>query len=678
MSMDQVKQIFIAEAKEQLDVMEQCLLEIEAGEAEVYEHVDAIFRAAHTIKGSAGIFGYDDVVAFAHKVENVLDAARSGTLELTLELVATLLDSHHYLHSLIIALTNTDVASQTDQGKSIELNLCSYLSSAESVVGQEDEIVIDTCTQEIESWLIRITYSQEVYRDGMDPVSQINFLKTLGEVQRVEVFTVFPESMEEYQPELCYLRLAIEFTSSVGQAEIEDVFEFIADSSDISVVKKESGKELLSAFDVHPSVNDDESILPSTSFVPVIDTEQQKTLDNQFLKINAKNLDALINLVGELTTSSAANELLAHTMNNGPLIESVNQTAQLVEKIRDQALSLRLVKMSDTFNRLKRIVRDIAKDQNKDVQLNITGADAELDKTIVDRLIDPLMHLVRNAIDHGIEEQETRLKNGKSVKGNIGIKAYHDAGTFIIEIEDDGKGIDQEKILETAINKGLITESQSLATGEINQLIFEPGLSTAEVITTISGRGVGMDVVKKDIEKLRGQIKVNSERGKGTHFKIRLPLTLAIIDGFEVIVGDTHLVIPSNLIRSCIPFDPAWINVEHDILNLRGEVVPFVRMSEVLNIQDNNDVRKHIVIVQFGSQKAGLLVEEILGDIQAVVKPLNAIFRSLRGIGGSTVLRTGDIGFIVDIPQLIQFAADKESANLKTKEVSYKVKVEHV
>ncbi|MCA0935818.1 chemotaxis protein CheA [Vibrio alginolyticus] len=658
MSMDHVKQIFISEAQEQLDVMEQCLLDVESGDVGIDQHIDAIFRSAHTVKGSAGLFGYENIVSFSHRMESVLAEVRTGVLRIDKALAETLLDSHSYLKLLIGAVSSPESAPQAELGKRLEQDLQSYLPNTDIA----EYIVVPQ--QEPESWLIHVVYSEEVFRDGMDPASQLNYLGTLGEVVKVEIQPRFPH-WQEYQAEVCYLTLVIEFLTAAAQYEIEDVFEFIRDTSLVSVVKKEEARGAKFHLDnLEPGLNDSELSIEHGE--TALEDKHKSPIDNQYLKVDAGKLDHLINLVGELITSNATNEMLAEELNNEPLMESLSQTAQLVEKIRDDALGLRLVKMNDTFHRLKRIVRDIAKDQGKDVQLNITGADTELDKTIVDRLIDPLMHLVRNAVDHGIERREVRLHNGKNERGNINIRAYHESGTFIIEIDDDGAGINQSRLVEKAIDAGLMTPEQPLSGDEINQLIFAPGLSTAETITTVSGRGVGMDVVKRDIENLRGQIKVMSAAGRGTHFKIRLPLTLAIIDGFEVMVGDTHLVIPSNLIRGCLPFDAKVMSAEHDILDLRGEIVPFLRMNDFLNIQPDPAARKNMVIVQFGSQKAGILVEELRGEIQAVVKPLNAIFRALKGVGGSTILRAGDIGFILDIPQLIQVAANRESAYLQS------------
>ncbi|CAE6887363.1 Signal transduction histidine kinase [Vibrio sp. B1FLJ16] len=662
MSMDHVKQIFISEAQEQLDVMEQCLLDVESGDVGIDQYIDAIFRSAHTVKGSAGLFGYENIVSFAHRMESVLAEVRTGVLRIDKALAETLLDSHSYLKLLIGAVSSPENAPQSELGKRLEQDLQSYLPNTDIAEQQAVDIVVPQ--QEPETWLIHVIYSEEVFRDGMDPASQLNYLGTLGEVVKVEIQPRFPH-WQEYQAEVCYLTLVIEFLTAAAQDEIEDVFEFIRDTSQVSVVKKEEARGAKFHLDnLEPGLN--ESELSIEHGETTAEDEQKGPIDNQYLKVDAGKLDHLINLVGELITSNATNEMLAEELNNEPLMESLSQTAQLVEKIRDDALGLRLVKMKDTFHRLKRIVRDVAKDQGKDVQLHITGADTELDKTIVDRLIDPLMHLVRNAIDHGIESRAVRLRNGKNERGNISIRAYHESGTFIIEIDDDGAGINQSRLVEKAIDAGIITLEQPLSGDEINQLIFAPGLSTAETVTTVSGRGVGMDVVKRDIENLRGQIKVMSAAGRGTHFKIRLPLTLAIIDGFEVMVGDTHLVIPSNLIRGCLPFDAKAMSAEHDILDLRGEIVPFLRMNDFLNIQFDPAARKNMVIVQFGSQKAGILVEELRGEIQAVVKPLNAIFRALKGVGGSTILRAGDIGFILDIPQLIQVAANKESAYLQS------------
>ncbi len=676
MSMDHVQQIFISEAQEQLDVMEQCLLDVESGDASIEQHIGAIFRSAHTIKGSAGLFGYHDIVNFAHCIESVLDEVRSGMLQFDNQLAELLLDSHSYLKSLIAAISAAEHTPQAELGERLEQALQSYLPDAETGDTRQAKAENVAAKQELENWLIHITYSEEVFRDGMDPASHLNYLGTLGEVIKVEIQPRFPH-WQEYQAEACYLTLAIEFLSAAAQEEIEDVFEFIRDTSQVSVVKKDQAHRLDFQLDSHESlVNESEPLLaPSVENTPEV--EHKNSIDNQLLKVDAGKLDQLINLVGELITSSATNEMLAEGLNSETLLESLSHTAQLVEKIRDNALGLRLVKMNDTFNRLKRIIRDVAKEQGKQVQLNIEGANAELDKTIVDRLSDPLMHLVRNAVDHGVESEEARVSNGKSKHGNIAIRAYPESGTFIIEIGDDGAGINQSKLLEKAIDAGLITPEQQLSSDEINQLIFAPGLSTAETITTISGRGVGMDVVKRDIESLRGQIKVISEPGKGTHFKIRLPLTLAIIDGFEAMVGDTHLVFPANLIRGCLPFDEQTMSAQHDILDLRGEIVPVVRMNDLFNIPAEPASRKHMVIVQFGSQKAGILVEDLRGEVQAVVKPLNAIFRSLKGVSGSTILRAGDIGFILDIPQLIEFAANQESVYLQSQRDGQLMKVEN-
>ncbi len=403
--MDHVKQIFISESQEQLDAMEQCLLDVEAGDATIEQHIDAIFRSAHTIKGSAGLFGYHDVVNFAHSVESVLEEVRSGALQFSTPLAETLLDSHSYLKSLIKAISVPEHAPQIEQGKQLEQALQRYLPQAD-ITGLRVAAESITADQELQSWLIHITYSEEVFRDAMDPTSQLNYLGTLGEVKKVEIQPSFPH-WQEYQAEACYFTLVIEFLSAAGQEEIEDVFEFIRDTSQVSVMKKDEAHGVDFQLDSLDSlVNEPELSIASVEKTSVV--EHENAIKNQLLKVDAEKLDHLINLVGELITSNATNEMLAEGLNSEPLLESLSQTAQLVEKIRDNALGLRLVKMNDTFNRLKRIVRDIAKDQGKSVQLNISGANAELDKTIVDRLSDPLMHLVRNAIDHGIESSSKK------------------------------------------------------------------------------------------------------------------------------------------------------------------------------------------------------------------------------------------------------------------------------
>lgn len=720
MEMDEVKQLFVNEAEELLETMESCLLDVESGDVPITEHIDAIFRAAHTIKGSAGLFGYDNIVAFTHSVESVLENVRSCKLEFVADLASLMLDCQQHMRQMIQALSDSELEPDKAMGSELLARLGAYLRPGEKADKETSliESKAESSAEQQNYWLIHIEYGDDVFRDGMDPCSQLGFLQTFGQIQKVELGNRFANG--DFEPESCYLNLSIEFETDASKQKIEEAFEFIQDNSKVSIttpkrilnniqeyaedtdrigeVLVNSGaitqRELNQALTKQREALRENSqadnlgtmlvkqgaidqIMVSAALSKQKSQEHKRPPDFQFLKVDARKLDLLIGLIGELVTAGAANDLLISQLENEKLDESFSAMVNLIEQIRDGALSLRMVQIGESFGRLKRIVRDVSKELGKDIELDIQGAETELDKSMVEKLSDPLMHIVRNALDHGIESQDVRLYKGKSGKGHLRLNAYHEAGAVVIEIADDGAGLDAEKIRIKAIEKGLIQADQSFGKEETCKLIFEPGFSTASAVTNLSGRGVGMDVVKRNIEELRGQINIDTELDKGTTFRIRLPLTLAIIDGFEVAVGDAHLVIPVNMIQECLAFDSELLEVDRDYLNLRGEVLPFVRVREILAIKGKRNGREHVVVVQFGKNKAGLVVETLHGELQAVIKPLNEMFRAIRGIGGSTILGSGEIGFILDVPQLIEFASHKETRRCaQVVEKSEKVKHE--
>ena len=343
-------------------------------------------------------------------------------------------------------------------------------------------------------------------------------------------------------------------------------------------------------------------------------------------------------------------------------MEATSVLLRLVEDIRDSALQLRMVQIGETFNRFNRVVRDSSREMGKEIDLVITGAETELDKSVVEKLGDPLMHLVRNAIDHGIEPAALRAERGKPVSGTVQLNAYHDSGSIVIEVVDDGGGLPKDKIRAKAVEKGLIEANSTLSDGEIINLIFEAGFSTADKVTNISGRGVGMDVVRRNIQALRGSVDVTTVEGEGSTFSIRLPLTLAIIDGFLTGVGKASYVVPLDSVVECIEL--ADVPVDRNYLNLRGEVLPFVRLRELFEVGGAVPSRQNVVIVQYAGKKAGLVVDVLLGEFQTVIKPLGALFKNIRGIGGSTILGTGDVALILDVPALVNRASSVETERL--------------
>jgi two-component system chemotaxis sensor kinase CheA len=403
---------------------------------------------------------------------------------------------------------------------------------------------------------------------------------------------------------------------------------------------------------------------------PVVEAaleKQKQVKDNKkseanLIRVDADKLDELINLVGELIIAGAGTNLIAQGAGMADLIESTATLSQLVEDVRDSALALRMVPIGATFNRFTRVVRDVSKELGKDIALVISGADTELDKTVVEKIADPLTHLVRNSMDHGIEPADVRLARGKPAQGTLKLNAYHDAGSIVIEVGDDGGGLNREKILAKAIERGLVSDGAGLSDKDIYNLIFEPGFSTADTVSNLSGRGVGMDVVRSNIQALRGTVDLDSVEGQGSTTRIRLPLTLAIIDGFMVGVGNAVYVIPLDMVVECVELG-AW---RHDgngqCLNLRGEVLPYRRLRDHFVIQADAVPRENVVVVRYGEHKAGLVVDKLMGEFQTVIKPLGKLFQGEKSLGGFTILGSGEVALIVDVPGLMAQVEHEQGA----------------
>jgi two-component system chemotaxis sensor kinase CheA len=391
--------------------------------------------------------------------------------------------------------------------------------------------------------------------------------------------------------------------------------------------------------------------------------KQQKIRENapseeRYIRVQADRLDAVINLLGELVIAGAGATLLARESNQSSLIEANLHMHSLIEEIRNGTLGLRMVPVGETFSRFRRVVRDTASSLGKEVNFEIVGGDAELDKSMVEKIADPLMHLVRNSLDHGIESAELRAERGKPAQGTLTLNAFHDSGSIVITVQDDGGGLNRERVLAKAIERGLVEPGQHLSDSDIYALIFEPGFSTAEKVTNLSGRGVGMDVVKRNIAALRGTVGISSKEGQGTTVTVRLPLTLAIIDGFLVGVGKAVYAIPLDMIEECVTYSA---EPEHDYTNLRDQVLPFIRLRTLFCIAGQPAKGENIVVLRYGGQKVGLVVDSLLGEFQTVIKPLGSMFNQVKCISGSTILGSGDVGLILDVPALIRQVADRSA-----------------
>lgn len=729
--MDEITAVFVTESREQLQAMETALLQLE-DKPDDADILGAVFRAAHTIKGGAGVIECDFLVAFTHVVESVLDRLRNREIAANTDLIALLLACTDHMGQLIGVLESganaPDEALQAEGDALLARLQRDWLAEAGSAQNSSSAPPAPKAAEvhtsgggvvETDCWHISLRFGPDVLKNGMDPLSFLRYLGTLGRIERIETLADAMPPADEMDPECCYLGFEISFASDADKAAIERVFDFVRDECTLHILPPKSrladymqlimalpedpmrlGEILVrvgaltaaeleaglaaqaaqttadgSAPDPHAKpplgkiLVEHQAVQPELVEAAVVKQKQvneKKAAEARLIRIQADKLDRLIDLVGELVIAGASVNLLASRAGRTDLTEATSIVSRLVENIRDAALQLRMVQIGETFNRFNRVVRDVSKELGKDIELVISGGDTELDKSVVEKIGDPLMHLVRNAIDHGIEPPEVRTARGKPPRGRLELNAFHDSGSIVIEIADDGGGLNREKITRKAIERGLIASGQSLSDSEIHSLIFEPGFSTAEQVSNLSGRGVGMDVVKRNIQSLRGRVEVSSKEGEGTRFAIRLPLTLAIIDGFLVGAGSASYVIPLDMVVECIELQAEAGS--RNYLNLRGEVLPFIRLRELFEIPGPRPRRENVVVVKAAGQKAGIVVDQLLGEFQTVIKPLGHLFRNLRGIGGSTILGSGEVALILDVQALTQLAASSEEAVLAPKQ----------
>jgi two-component system chemotaxis sensor kinase CheA len=539
-------------------------------------------------------------------------------------------------------------------------------------------------------WHISLRFGKNVFKDGLDPWSFISYLSEKGEIKSIK--TVYDDMPfgEKMQADVCYLGFEMDFKSSISKSEIEDAFDFVINDCELRILPpntsienyvkliedlpettmrigdmlREIGSltssELNMALEMQSGKNDFEVKSPEELLVgnilvkekmvqkPVIEAalEKQNLIkkreesSKKLIRIDAEKLDHLINLIGELVITGSNVKQISESEDKLGLVKAVTDMSKLIEEIRDSTMGIRMVQIGETFKRFERVVRDISREKGKQVELDIIGGDTELDKTLIDKISDPLIHLIRNAVDHGIGDPEARKLSGKPPVGSITLNAYHETGTIVIEVSDDGNGLDKDKILDKAIEQGIVKPDQTPSDYEIFQYIFLPGFSTASEISNISGRGVGMDVVKKNIESLRGTVVLESEKGEGTTIRIHLPLTLAIIDGFMVKLADSFYVLPLDMVTECTEVDKNELDSKEggNYINLRGDVLPFMKMREFFREQGEEPAKQKVIVVEHARNKIGLVVDDLIGEFQTVIKPLGKIFSSLEWLSGSIFL----------------------------------------
>jgi two-component system chemotaxis sensor kinase CheA len=710
--LDEGRQIFVEESRDLIRSMEAALLALE-GQPDDAEAMNALFRAAHTIKGSAGLFPFNGIVAFTHVLENVLDRVRGGHQVLEPGLMELALRCSDHVGALLDVVTATGDDRQLDAGvaaagESLLSSLNAYLNGAAAIVqaapeavGEDEATGVPTSAVDAAdvisrtAWHLSLRFGPNVLRNGMDPLSFLRYLATLGQIERIITVTDHLPTPDAFDAESCYLGFELLLTTGAIEKTIADAFEFVREDCQVRLLGPDTtvaayaellaslpepaarvdalmldlgalDPDLLARARQHGTAMHEPAPAASSADEPAARTaaaadkraSSRSGEAARFIRVPADKLDRLITLVGELVIANSASSTLARGRADVPLQEAAATVDGLVEEIREEALHLRMVQVGETFHRFDRVVRDVSRELGKEIALSISGGETELDKSMVDQINDPLTHLVRNSIDHGIEDKATRLAAGKPARGEVRLHAYHDSGSVVIEVSDDGRGLDRDKLLKKGRERGLVDADETLTDQEIMSLIFEPGFSTAAKVTNLSGRGVGMDVVRRNIHELRGSVSLASVVGQGTKVIIRLPLTLAIIHGFLVRVGNSRYVVPLDTVFECIelPVECRERPPGGDFLNLRGQVLPLLRLRDAFKLGGRATGRQNVVVLSSGGQRAGLLVDQLLGERQTVIKPLGKLFAAIPGIGGSTVLGSGEVALILDVPSLIQRA----------------------
>lgn len=678
--LEQFHQVFFEESLENLDVVEQSLVDINPDDDVDLEVINTIFRAAHSIKGGSGTFGFTEVTEFTHLMETLLDEVRDGLRSLTTDLVDALLKSCDCLRDWFECL-------QTKQplGDELSAPLVKIFQSMLSEGVNPSVPVSSPGAQASESggesnqqnhWLIHFIPQPNILLNGNEPVRLFRQLESMGEYECTANIDQV-EEINDLTVDECHISWKIELKTEKGKDDILEVFEWVIDECQITIDnlnEQEKPEEAapLEAVVETPAAETVEA--PAATPAPVAKKESPKKAPPKkeanansaasSIRVGIDKVDNLINLVGELVITQS---MLSELGNNfemskiDRLSNGLDQLLQNTKELQENVMRIRMLPISFAFNRFPRMIRDLSAKIGKKVDLVIHGENTELDKTVMEKIGDPLVHLVRNAIDHGIESTEDRIAAGKPEKGTIKLDAFHKGGNIVIEIIDDGKGINPEVIAQKAIEKGVISDASGLVESQIYDLIFEAGFSTAAEVSDISGRGVGMDVVRKNINALGGKIEIESEVGKGSTFRVQLPLTLAILDGQLIRVGSEVFIIPLVTIVESLQIKPDLINCmsgNMPVYRLRDDNVPIIAVDKEFNIDSHEGELEDslLVVVEGDGSKVGLIVDELLAQQQVVIKSLETNYKRVDGISGATILGDGSVALIIDIPGLIKMS----------------------
>jgi two-component system chemotaxis sensor kinase CheA len=696
--MSQFHQVFFEECFEGLEAMESGLLTLDMGDIDS-EIINTIFRGAHSIKGGSGTFGFTVVAEYTHIMETLLDEMRDGRRKVTQPAVNVLLGSVDCLREMLTAIQNeqdVNSASVAKHKAALEVVLNGGSVTLESVPPVEQEVISEVTEVNVvpevveeepieleqQGWKIAFCPYLDLLKTGNDPVRLFRELNELGELTTIANIQDVP-GFYELDPEECNISWDLKVVGDISDGEIREIFNWVEGDCELEIdplAKAAKPAPVIKQADPEPvaAAASNSSSHPPVEVKPKVVTETKKAdpqdVDNDAAKTTAKassirvdtdKIDTLINMVGEVVITQSMLGLVGENFSMDKVGQLKRGLAQLERHTRDlqqSVMNIRMLPISFVFSRFPRLVHDISSKLNKKIVLKLVGENTEVDKAVVELINDPLVHLIRNSLDHGIEMPADRVAAGKPETGTIELKAYHRGGHIVIEIIDDGRGLDKDKLLSKAIEKGLIEENNLLTEKQIFELIFMPGFSTAEQLTDISGRGVGMDVVRRNIQSLGGNIEIISELGKGTTIAIHLPLTLAILDGQSVAVGDEIYIVPLVSIIESINITERMLNKvagKGETFRLRNEYLPVIRMRNIFNVQSGNPTKSKegvLVVVEGQGELCCLLVDELLGQQQVVIKSLEANYRRVEGVSGATILGDGSVALILDVPGLVRFS----------------------
>ena len=640
-------QTFFDESREHVRTLEERLIELDAPAVDA-ELMGVLFRAAHSIKGSSGLLGFEAITRLTHAMENVLDGLRNVEIKPSPPLTTLLLEATDMLSKLVGYAQDNEPAP--DLGP-----LCARLDAASgSKQAQPAAAPAPAPVAKDTVWHVTFQPQPEMFARGQDPALVLRELVSLGTVSEVQAQLDALPSLERLDPERCFLSWRVRLETKASEADLKEVFAFV---DDVATVQLECEPEAL------PELPQTAEAAPEAEKSDKPDVEARpgdKKAEQQTLRVSTNKVDKLVNLVGELVIAQAMISRCLADFEPSKLSTMVQAVADLerhTREMQDQVMNIRMVPVGSIFGRFRRLIRDLSGSLGKDLRLELIGEDTEMDKSMVEHLADPLMHLVRNAADHGLERSEARVAAGKPAHGTITLSARHQGGNVVVDIVDDGAGLDTQRIFDKAVERGLLPPGEMPSAERVLELIFAAGFSTANAVTDLSGRGVGMDVVKRSVDAMNGSIAISTTKGHGTRFRITLPLTLAIIDGMSLRVGQSTFVLPLNQVVETLPLSTAPVKSIYghgEVVLVRGDPLPMVRLARALQVEDEPEGvgRPLAVILETGDVRFALRVDELLGKAQFVIKSLEPNFSRPDGVLGATIMGDGSVSLILDVPGL--------------------------